>query len=262
MNCLDFRRHLLADPFAGDEDLMAHEAQCADCAPFARDLRGQEVRLRALLQDVAPPPGMAERIQLAARFEQRSLWQRRWWSAAAAALLLAVGGSMVSLWTTSAERSRATLAQSVLYHIEDEARHLREVGPVPPARVKFVFARFGAALAGDIGPVNFAAECLMRERTGVHLVLPGKMGPVTVFFMPGEMSESELPVSSARFAGRILPTDWGSVALVGEKGEPLEGLGERLVAAVQWPQRGDHSAVAGIGNVALDGIRVAQQQDG
>jgi len=258
MNCLDFRRRLLSDPLAEDADLQAHEAGCPDCAPFAREVRAQEFRLRGLFDEITPPAGMAERIQFAARFEQRSTLQRRWWLGAAAALLLAVGGSMLSLWTTSVERGQATLAQSVLYHIEDEASHLRAAQPLPPGRVRSVFERFGAELAEEIGPVHFAAECLMRERNGVHLVMPGRMGPITVFFMPGEMTDSEVPVESARFAGRIVPTEWGSIAVIGENGEPLEGQGERLAAAVRWPPVAtERSAVAGLG--VLDGARIAQQ---
>jgi hypothetical protein len=108
--------------------------------------------------------------------------------------------------------------------------------------------------------VNFAAECLMRNRTGVHLVMPGQMGPITVFFMPGEMAESIMPVSSTRFSGKILPTAWGSIAVVGENGEPLDGLGERLAAAVHWPKQGlAESGLLGRGFVT--GARIAQQQD-
>jgi len=261
MNCLDFRRRLLTDPLAADTDLQTHEAGCPDCAPFAREVRAQEIGLRGLFDEITPPAGMAERIQLAARFEQRSTLQRRWWMGAAAALVLAIGGSMLSLWTTSVERGQATLAQSVLYHIEDEASHLRAAQPLSPERVEGVFARFGAELAAEIGPVHFAAECLMRERNGVHLVMPGRMGPITVFFMPGEMTDAELPVDSPRFAGRIIPTGWGSIAVVGENGEPLQGLGERLATVVHWPQAtADRSGLAGLG--VLDGARVAQQQDG
>jgi len=258
MNCLDFRRRLLADPFANDADLLAHEAACADCAPFARELRSQELKLRSLLQDVAPPPGLAERVQLAARAEQRSNLQQRWWLGVAATLMLAVGVSMVSLWSTSIEREQVGLAQSVLYHIEDEASHLREAQAVSPDRVRSVFARFGAELAGDIGPVNFAAECLMRHRNGVHLVMPGRMGPITVFFMPGETPASVLPVTSERFAGQVLPTSWGSIAVVGENGESIEGLGERLANAVRWPE--GLTDDRGLTNIAtLDGARIAQQ---
>lgn len=244
MNCLDFRRRLLSDPLARDEDLLAHEASCPDCGPFARELRADEMRLRGIMRSVTPPEGLVERIQLAARFEHRAASRRRWWYSAAAAVLLTVGVSMVSLFSTSLERSNVALAQSVLNHIEDEAQHLREARPVSAARVKWVFKRFGAELAADIGPVHFAAECLMRHRNGVHLVIPGKMGPITVFYMPGEPAASVMPVRSARFEGEIVPTGWGSIAVVGERGEPLQGLGERLAGMVSWPV--DASTVSGL----------------
>jgi hypothetical protein len=261
MNCLDFRRLLLADPFANDEAAMQHEGRCDDCAGFARQLRAEEVKLRALLQEPRPPEGLAERVKLAAGFEQRAAGRRRWWYATAAGVLLAIGVSMVSVVTTSIERGNLLLAQSVLNHIEDESHHLREIQPVSSARLKWVFQRFGADLVADIGPVNFAAECLMRTRNGVHLIVPGSMGPITVFFMPDAHVDSPLDVDSGRFDGRILPTDWGSVALVGEKGETLDGLGDRLLAAVNWPA--GEPRLSGIpGERRLIAAVTPQQQDG
>ena len=262
MNCLDFRRRLMTDPMAGGYDLQEHEDDCPGCAAFARELRAKEILLRNLLREAKPPEGMAERIQLAARFERRAAAQRRWWYGAAAGVLLAIGASMVSLWTTTLERSNLGLAQAVLNHIEDEASHLREARPVTGARVKWVFRRFGATLTADIGPVHFAAECLMRHRTGVHLVMPGKMGAITVFYMPGEMSTADLPVRSERFVGRIVPTAWGSVAVVGESGEPLQGLGERLAAAVDWPAPAVTVDSGPVGRAVLAAVHIAQQQDG
>jgi len=261
MNCLDFRRQLLADPFSKDPEMLEHEAECDSCAPFARDVRAQEVRLRSALRAISPPEGMVERIQLAARFDQGSSSRRRWWYGAAASVLMAIAVSMVSLFSTSIDRGNVALAQSVINHIEDEAHHLREARPVSDARLHRVFERFGAALTGDIGQVTFAAECLMRDRTGVHLVLPGAMGPITVFFMPGEATESSLPVRSARFQGSIVPTSWGSIAVVGEAGESLEGFGERLAAAVAWPQHGLADSSGFFGGSLLLARRLAQKQD-
>ena len=262
MNCLDFRRRLLTDPLAGDEDLLAHEATCTTCAPFARDLRAREIRMRSLLQNVVPPPGLAERVSLAARFQQRAERRRQWWYSAAAGVLLAVGVSMASLFSTSIERTNVALAQSVINHIEDEASHLRAAHPIPTTRVNGVFERFGAELAADIGPVHFAAECLMRQRNGVHLVMPGRMGPVTVFFMPGEMADTTMPVASARFNGEIVPTHWGSIAVVGEAGESVDGLGERLAAAVRWPDPVQAGvSVPVVGELLAAGL-VTQQKNG
>jgi hypothetical protein len=210
--------------------------------------------------EISPPEGMSERIQLAARFDQRSSVQRRWWYSAAAGVLMAVGVSMISLFSATSDRSNVALAQSVINHIEDESNHLREVRPVSAERLDRVFERFGAQLADNLGTVNFAAECVMRERTGVHLVMPGKVGPITVFFMPGEMTAATTPVNSTRFHGQIVPTSWGSIAVVGENGERLDGLGEKLAAAVHWPQRklADSSLV---GRGTLSTTHSAQQQD-
>ena len=243
MNCLEFRRRLMIDPLCKDKDLHEHESNCPDCTGFARDLRAQEMRMRAVLREISPPEGLAERVQLAARFEENTSARRRWWYAAAASVLLVIGASMISIWTTSMERSDIALAQSVIHHIEDEAHHLREAQPVSDGRLKWVFDRFGAELAADIGPVNFAAECLMRKKNGVHLVLTGEVGPITVFFMPGEQAASTIEVAAGRFQGEIVPTDWGSIAVVGEQGETLTGEGKRLAAAVRWPAS-DHD-VAG-----------------
>jgi hypothetical protein len=235
MNCIEFRRRTGEDPMANDADLLAHETDCPNCARYAREMRAQEIQLRAALHEITPPAGLSERIQLAARFEQQSHHRRRWWYAAAASVLLMVGVSMVSVFQTAHLRGQATLAQSVLDHIRDEANHLHETSPVSAGRLHYVFDRFGADLVGDIGPVSFAAECLMRHRNGVHLVLPGQQGPITAFFMPGEMADRTLPVVSDRFSGTIVPTDWGSIAVVGEAGETVTGLGERLSEAVEWP---------------------------
>ena len=90
--------------------------------------------------------------------------------------------------------------------------------------------------------------------------MPGQMGPITVFFMPGEMTESSMPVSSTRFSGKILPTAWGSIAVVGENGEPLDGLGERLAAAVRWPNQ-DLAESGLFGRGIVTDARITQQQD-
>ncbi len=262
MHCLEFRRHLMIDPLSRDEAALAHENQCHDCTGFARELRAQEMQLRHTLREIRPPEGLAERIQLAARFEHNATVRRRWWYASAASLLLMVGVSMVSLWQTSLERGGVTLAQSVVSHIEDEAHHLRAAQPVSGGRLKWVFERFGAELAGDIGPVNFAAECLMRTRNGVHLVLPGELGPITVFFMPGESADGPIAVDQGRFQGEIVPTAWGSIAVIGEQGEALAGKGSRLAAAVRWPADGADGSVVLGRRQPLGPVVAAQQQDG
>lgn len=235
MNCLEFRRNLMQDPYANHDELVKHEATCNTCAAFAQDLRTQEIRLRAILNNVAPPPELAAKIQFAVRLEQRKARRHQAWYAMAASVLLFVGVSFFALIGESWERGNMVLAQSMLKHIQDEPRHLHKVGPVPNGQVKFVFQRFGANLKEEMGTVNFAAECLMRKRNGIHLVLPGKKAPITVFYMPGEHVAKDAPVTAGKYQGEIVATKWGSVAVLGEAGEPLQGLAKELAGKVNWP---------------------------
>jgi hypothetical protein len=263
MNCLEFRRRLMIDPLQPDAEAAAHEATCDACARHAREVRAQELELRALINGIKAPEGLAERVQLAVRDDTRSRRIQHWWYGMAASVLLAVGVSLFTLWSTYTERAGLALAQSVVQHIEDEASHLHEAHPVSRGRVAYVFRRFGAELVGDIGPVNFAAECLMRQRNGIHLVLPGTLGAITVFLMPGEMTDHPVAVESARFAGTIIPTEWGSIAVVGEHGETIDGIGENLAAMVEWPAQGVAGSGVAVGRLVGRGaLAAAQQQDG
>jgi hypothetical protein len=236
MDCLTFRRQMLEDPSRSDAVLAEHEAGCPSCAAFARSLRADEAKLQAALQ-VPTPPELAERIQLAVSFGASRARRRtqRWLSIAAAGLLAVAAGTLGWLHFDKPYEG-LTLERSVLHHVADEARHLYDPGPADSEDLHAVFERFGAKVSEQVlGQVNFAGICMMRRNRGVHLVMRGEQGPVTVFFMPGEHTERVLPVESERFAGVIEPTEWGSIAVVGERGEPLEPVLQRVRQAVSWP---------------------------
>lgn len=238
IDCVTFRRRLLEDPQQETRAMARHEAACRTCAAYAHQLRATEQQLREAF-DVEVPPELAERIQLAVSYERAPQPTRRpsMWLATAASVLLAafIGIRWIDRPQPLQPPHQLTLSESVLNHINDEIHVLRQPGPVGPYKVERVFARFGAALTGPIGPISFAAECKMRHKTGVHLVIPGEMGAITILFMPGEMTEQQQTIATARFEGEILPTRWGSIAIVGEHGEHLEALVSQLQHKVKWP---------------------------
>jgi hypothetical protein len=211
-----------------------HEASCSRCAAFTRSLRADEAKLKAALQ-VPTPPELAERIQLAVSFGAQQRRPQRWLSMAAAGLLAVAAGTLGWLHFDKPYED-LSLERSVLHHVADETRHLYDPGPADTRDLHAVFARFGAKVAEQaLGQVNFAGICMMRRNRGVHLVVRGEQGPVTVFFMPGEQTDRVLPLRSERFAGVIEPTEWGSIAVVGEHGEQLQPVLQRVRQAVTWP---------------------------
>ena len=129
------------------------------------------------------------------------------------------------------------LSAAVLHHVHDELRHMHEIDDVSAGTLAYLFDRYGATVQRALGPVNFAAECPMHLKDGLHLVLPGQLAPVTVFFMPGDRTERLIEVRDAQFQGHIIPTRWGSIAVLGVHREPLEGIAERMRKSVIWADR-------------------------
>ena len=64
--------------------------------------------------------------------------------------------------------------------------------------------------------------------------MPGQVGPITVFFMPGEAIRGEMEIDSARFQGYLVPTDWGSIAVVGAQSAYPAQIEREFVNAVEW----------------------------
>ena len=197
-------------------------------------------RFDAALQQamkVPPPEALEARILLAQslREERRLFGLSLRHLALAASLLLALGvaGWLGFQWTFLTHRS-AGLSNVVLNHINDELHHLHSDEDVDRAQLARLFARFGASVEADIGHVNYAGVCGIRRRSGVHLILPGQEGPVSVLFMPGEHTARVEAVQSARFEGTVIPTSYGSMAVVGERGEPVSHVVDRLGRVVNW----------------------------
>jgi hypothetical protein len=69
-----------------------------------------------------------------------------------------------------------------------------------------------------------------------HLVVQGTEGPVMILLLPPRAIPDTMPLSlpEQRIDGRLLPHGEGSIAVMGRDGEPLEDIGQRALAAVEW----------------------------
>lgn len=78
----------------------------------------------------------------------------------------------------------------------------------------------------------------LSKNGGVHLVFDGGKGPVIVLLLPREFISKPIAVRSEKVQGVILPTRNGSMALVGQNGEQLQQIAQKIRQAVSWPYTG------------------------
>ncbi len=236
MNCLDFRRRWLTVPNARDFALAQHERVCVGCRQFARRGAMFESRLReALAIDV--PAGLIDSIKrrrdIAEQARSRRIWPLRYAQGASLCILIAVV-AMLNYQMFRVDPHTAELHRRVLAHIVAERAVLHARDAPSEARVRQLFERYGAQLRGSLGGVTFAGACRERDFQGVHLVLRGRDGPVTVLYMDGEETEDTSYLWDDRYDGNVFPVDGGSIAVVGKAVEAIDSVGKLLRDTLRW----------------------------
>jgi hypothetical protein len=237
MNCRDFRRRLLVDPAREDADVARHAASCPACAAELARARVFEETLRVVLSEEVkahPMPGSASRSR------------RRWVTplALAAALLLVLGliaGSsqwLPAQWS-SARPDAAPVAVAVLDHIVAEPAALDATRAVAEPTVRLLLVSLGLridaqALGAGLQPVRYAARCRIRNHDGLHLVLTGETGPVTLLLMPHTQLWRSAPIRSEHFKGLLIPAGHGSLAIVGTPNESVTPIARRIQRELVW----------------------------
>jgi hypothetical protein len=232
MNCIAFRRALSVRPGSEDPAVLAHRRACAECEAFARRQAAFERALGDAVR-IPVPEGLASRVLVAHGVGLEGVRRVRRRRLRLAFVASAAFGLLVS-WLGSKPEP---LDRAVVTHIDRERSHLVDRWDLSPDQVNQVLAPLGISVAAGVGPVHYAGTCPIRKHLGAHLVLEGEKGPVTVLLMPGEPVPRRLMVHDGEFEGIIVPAGDGSVAIVGQPGERLDGIERRVRLAVRFASR-------------------------
>ena len=154
------------------------------------------------------------------------------WFAIAATVVLAAS---ISVRMSGVFESHGTLADEILAHIDHEPGALRVTDiPVSDDRLaRAVPASLGVYERGE-SLITYAQPCVINGNSVPHLVIQGQYGPVTILLMPDEEVAEATPIDGENVKGVILPVGDGSIAIVGDRDEPLELIKENVLTSVSW----------------------------
>ena len=69
---------------------------------------------------------------------------------------------------------------------------------------------------------------------GVHMVVQGDVGPMTLMVLLNTPVSQDMEISDARFDGMISAMPGGNLVVVGEKEESIERFSTMLAANINW----------------------------
>jgi Protein of unknown function (DUF3379) len=203
MNCLDYRRQLLAG--TGETDAMrVHRLQCAGCAAQWSEHGAFEGALRAALE-VPVPQGFAERMARA------QVARRRKFLAAAATVVVAAGAGGYA-WLS---RQDPVALACIDFVMKEESKAIM-MGAMPRAEAEAALApTLPLAHVERVGRVQHVGPCPFNGDTAYLVVLAVPQGKVSLLVMPSAKRSGEGHAAKEGMSAAVMPMHGGSVGIVG-----------------------------------------------
>jgi len=239
MNCEDYKEALAADPSASFEGGAGHVATCESCAAFQAEMQSLDVKIAKALAIDVPDLKLPELPEIEddnvvnLPFKSRRALSTPAWIGIAATVVLAafIGMRMTDLNPGSG----LPLSDEILAHFEHEPRAIEVTNvAVSDERLSRVVNPSIGTMDRNVGLVTYAQSCVINGKTIPHLVIQGEKGPITLLLMPEEMIDGAMTLDGKGVNGVIIPMGDGSIAIIGERDEPLDEVEQRIIDSVEW----------------------------
>jgi anti-sigma factor RsiW len=238
MNCAEFENAIAADPGCMPAGGDAHLASCAACLALWNEYRELDQRIAKALAIEVPPLTMPPLEELEHDAGKVTVLQTRrrmtapvWFGIAATVALAA----WLGLALQQPAVDELSLSEQVIAHLDHEAysRVISDV-PVPERTLDSVVSKDVAELDRGVGLITYARSCVINGRSIPHLVVQGKKGPITLLLMPDEPVTEAISLQGKAINGVILPLGNGSIAIIGERDEPIQDVQQSIVDSIKW----------------------------
>ncbi len=206
MNCDEYQKLTLTDPYRLSEAAKSHAAVCRNCAlHLARTIQLDEALTDAVRERVAK--GLKAKLLLNSRLKSIGR-PHRWWALAASVLLasfLGFGYSHYAEPTTPQAWSDAMLG-----HIENNPQELIVEEPHSEAKQRRLLSSVGVAIRpGSRVKLLRSDLCKMKGTRAVHSIVDVDGGRALVFFVPkilgvGSYSKNGWSTTLWAFDGRTV----------------------------------------------------------
>ena len=229
MDELEFRRNAMIQPNDQQPDFLKTAEASQANRNYLDEMKQFDRSLKRAMQ-VEVPAGLAERILLRQAMLQDSDAQDEMPPSRP------LGTAPVKLRTSTSWRQIA-LAASVAFLLGMSTRWITLPETAPAALSLAQMEKYGATLSGMDGlKVTYVNHCSFYQGPALHMVIQGKMGPVTLFLVPKHvpLTLQQATFEDGTLKGEIVQLKGANMVLIGEMKEPLAPVANALQSRLQW----------------------------
>ena len=231
--CEDYRETIAANPSSNVCD--AHIEECESCRTFRDEMRALDETIGRALRLSVPELAIPELPELdtgnVTTLQTKRFGAPTWLALAATVAVAAVLGFRM----LSHEITNMSLTEQIISHIDHEPYALRVTDkPVSDKRLARVLPATVSTFDNDDALITYAQSCIINGNTVPHLVIQGERGPITILLMQEESVPEAQQFMGEHINGVILPVGSGSIAIIGEEGEALDQVKQKVRNSVTW----------------------------
>ncbi|MFA0158325.1 DUF3379 domain-containing protein [Vibrio sp. 10N.261.46.A3] len=239
MDDLEFRRRVLSEPKQRTQDIVDAAANSETNSNFLDDVLALDKQIHSAM-NVDVPDDLADRILFNQTSSEESkvvrpTFARR--AMAMAASVAFVAGLLVGQvnWGNAfVSPAQASLVDTAMKHVVDEKSFVSNIDEqVTSQQINAKMNPF-AFQFDDAFPyhVYYLNHCGFGKSNAVHMVFQGAKGKVTLF-LTGIPTDKPIDFDEKGMSGSVTPVDGSSLILVGENGEDVSKIAEKLTKMIK-----------------------------
>lgn len=223
MNCLEFRREILVEPWRAGPEADGHAQSCAACAKFREMAADLEADIRGATA-VVIPDGLVDRVLQ--RTTRKGAAFTRHAFAIAAALMLTVGVGTAALWLT---RDDPLARAGIDFVVDEEANAILTSKPSDPGSLAAALRAMNVHLPPQIGEIRYIGICPFQGTIAHHVVVITPQGKATLLLFPEKPVEGKGTASARGLRSMVAPAPTGSLAIITASESGLERIEQMVV---------------------------------
>ena len=239
MNDDQFHERAHANPHDDSQDFLAAAAASPQRQALVTELKALDTGLSSMLHSVSGSTAGRQAALAIPGSDNQAANDPAWRRLLPYAAVLVVAVGVLSLVLPG----KANPMEDVVFrHLYSELFFFDDDSPMTLAEVNVIMSeRMGTVFtdspAMESLTINHSQDCYVDFENGirgVHMVVVGDKGPVTVMIIANEPLASELAIADDRFSGIITPMPRGNMVVIGEKAEPIQQYSTLLAANINW----------------------------
>lgn len=232
MDELEFRRRIMSDPKARDPELLEATKNSEANAKYLDEILGLDARIEQAMK-VDVPDDLADRILFNQPPESNvvkvSFSKKALSLAASVAFAFGLLVGQVNWGNVVVSDAQASLPEMAMEHFNAEKSFIESLDENPSKeQINAKLLPFAYQLGQNFPyHVFYINHCGFGDSNAMHIVFEGEKGKVTMFLtrIPTEQVEN---FDKDGMSGMVKPMGDASFVLVGEEGENLDKIGEKI----------------------------------